>query len=143
MAEQSDSSGRRLLADSRTRLTVEFALLLLGAELMRHVAYPARLAGIGFAAAAVAWGVRAYLASRPTLRRGAPPTERGATAGPATLLFVAVGLGLAGLLLVWHAALATPLVVAYDQCRAEALTRAAEQRCTADFQEGLQQWGTR
>lgn len=123
---EAQETRRRAWSKPHVRLTIQFALLLLGAELTRTLTFPWRTAGVVFAAAAVVQGVRALLAGR-LARRAEPDVPAGT--GPVLL---AVGVAAASMLLVWHVVLIalTPVVTDQERCQGRALTRTAEQLCT-------------
>lgn len=106
---------------------VEFVLLVIGAEVCRHLDVPLRAAGVLFAGAAIVVG--SWL-----LRRRGPLRRHARSTG-----FVALGLALAGVLLIWHVALLAvqPFVGDYEQCVERALTREARQSCQDDLQNRL------
>jgi hypothetical protein len=96
----------------------ELALLVLGAEVCRHLAWPVRSAGLAFAVAAVVVGATAY--------------GRVRYAGGRWQLFaVTAGLVAAGLLVSAHLVLLLSglFLPDYEECVRRALTRGAEQAC--------------
>lgn len=121
------------MSQPHVRMTIEFALLLLGAELTRTLPLPWRAAGVLFAAAAVVQGVRALAAGRRA-RRSDPGGSAPPGVGPVLL---AVGVLLAALLLVWHVFLLvlTPVVTDQRECTERALTRTAERACEDRLQD--------
>lgn len=109
------------------RLTLQMALLLLGAELTRGLPFPWRVAGVLFSALAVVQGVRALRALRAHRKRHPDLQAFGPAGGVLVGMGVVLGVVLTLLQLVLLAAL--PLVQEQDRCRDRALTRAALERC--------------
>lgn len=127
--------GRRTLSQPHVRLSLEFALLLLGAELTRTLPLPWRAAGVLFAAAALVQGVRALRAGRRARLAdpgGSPPVGFGP-------VLLGVGVMLAGLLLVWHVVLLvlSPVVSDQQRCTERALTRTAQLSCEQQLQDRI------
>lgn len=117
----------KALEQPHVRLTLQMALLLLGAELTRGVAFPWRVAGLVFSVLAVVQGVRALRALRAHRRRH-PDVQ---AFGPAGTVLVGLGVGLGVALTVLQLVLlaALPVVQELDTCRDRALTRVALDRC--------------
>lgn len=124
------------LGQPHVRLTLEMALLLLGAELTRTLDLPWRVAGVVFSVLAVVQGVRAIRAVRAH-RRAHPDLQAFGPAGGVLLtLGVVVGVGLTllqvGLLALW------PVVREQEECRDRALTRVALERCDEALLDGVE-----
>jgi len=137
--EDSTRTGARVAAleQPHVRLTLEMALLLLGAELTRTLDLPWRAAGLVFSVLAVVQGVRALLALRAR-RRAHPDQQAFGPAGSVLLsLGIAVGVGLTvlqiALLVLW------PVVGEQEDCRERALTRSALAGCEDRLGEQLEQ----
>lgn len=139
MAEQARGTRTRLLEEPHARLTVETALLLLGAQLTRGLDLPWRVAGIVFSALALVQGVRALGALRR--HRLAHPDVQ--AMGPAGGVLLALGVAVAAALTVLQVLLlaAWPVVSERDECRDRALTRTAAQQCDDALMERLEQLG--
>lgn len=108
---------------THSRGGAECVLLLIGAEVCRHVDFPFRAAGVVFAVAAMILGV--WLMTR----RGRPARSRRLS------IVMVLGTSLAGVLLIWHVALLVfqPVIGDYERCLGQALTQQAQQSC----QDGL------
>lgn len=121
----------RSLSQPHVRLTLEMALLLLGAELTRGLAMPWRVAGLVFSVLAVVQGVRAVRAVRAH-RRAHPDLQ---ALGPAGGVLLGLGIAVAVALTLLQVVLlaAWPLVDEQDRCRERALTRVAMERCDEDL----------
>lgn len=139
MAEESTSTTGRSLDEPHSRLTLQMALLLLGAYLTYGLRLPWRAAGIVFSVLAVVQGVRAMTALRRHRRRHPDVQAMGPTGGVLLALGVAVAAGLSVLQLLLLAA--WPLVAEQDACRERALTRTADARCDDALLQRLQQLG--
>lgn len=136
MAEQAKGPTVRAFDEPHTRLTVEMALLLLGAQLTRGLDLPWRVAGIVFSVLALVQGVRAMAALRRHRREHPDVQAMGATGGVLLALGVAVAAGLSVVQLLMLAF--WPVVADQDACRDRALTRAAVERCDDALLEQLQ-----
>ena len=138
VADQARGTTRRALDEPHARLTVEMALLLLGAQLTRGLDLPWRVAGVVFSVLALVQGVRALAALRRHRRRapgraGHGPGGRraaGARAWPSRGALTVLQLVL---LAAW------PVVAERDSCRDRALTRTAAQECDDALMERLEQ----
>lgn len=139
MAEQARGTRARLLDEPHARLTLEMALLLLGAQLTRGLDLPWRVAGIVFSLLALVQGVRAMAALRRHRRDHPDVQAMGPAGGVLLVLGVAVAAGLTVLqvlmLVFW------PLVSEQDACRDRALTRTAVERCDDELVDRVQQLG--
>lgn len=121
------------------RLTLEMALLLLGAELTRTLDLPWRVAGVVFSVLAVVQGVRALRAVRAHRRAHPDVQALGPAGGVLLVLGVVVGVGLTvvqvAMLALW------PLVAEQEDCRDRALTRVALERCDDALVDRLEELG--
>lgn len=107
-------------------LLPEFLLLVLGAEVCRHLAWPVRSVGLAFAVAAVVVGVLAY--GRVRYEGGRWQT-----------FAVTVGLVAAGVLVFSHVLLLISglFLSDYEDCVRGALTRSAEQACQQQLEDRI------
>lgn len=129
----------RALDEPHARLTIEMALLLLGAELTRGLDLPWRVAGVVFSVLALVQGLRAVAALRRHRRRNPDVQAMGPAGGVLVALGVAVAAGLTVLQLLMLAA--WPLVDEQDSCRDRALTRTAVQQCDDALMDRVPQLG--
>lgn len=121
-------STRRPGEDARTSTLVRALLLLVVAGMLcLNLAFPWRLAGIGFTVAALVVGVLA-LTSADRSR-----------AARSRIVVIALGLVLAGLLLLAHLLLAAfySQVRGYERCLAGANTERAQVTCERSIRDGL------
>ncbi len=127
MTDQARGSTAAALQERHSRLTLEMALLLLGAWLTQDLPLPWRAAGVVFSLLALVQGVRAVMALRRH-RRAHPDLQ---AMGPAGGVLLALGVAVAAGLTVMQALLlaAYPVVSQQDECRDRALTRTALERC--------------
>ncbi|MFC3689383.1 hypothetical protein [Aquipuribacter hungaricus] len=139
MAEEQRSATARALDEPHSRLTLEMALLLLGAQLAWGLDLPWRVASLVFAVLSLVQGLRALAALRR--HRRANPTHQ--AMGPAGGVLVALGVAVAAAMtLVQVAMLAVwPVVAEQDSCRERALTRTAEARCDDALVDRFQRLG--
>lgn len=107
---------------------VELALLLLGAEVCRHLEWPWRTAGLAFAVGAVVAAVVVLV----RLRRTPQGPRRRVLAG-------AIGLAVAISFVLGHVflLLSGVLLREYEQCFDSALTRQARQTCEESMTQDL------
>lgn len=136
MAEQAKGSAARAFDEPHTRLTIQMALLLLGAQLTRGLDLPWRVAGLVFSLLALVQGARAIAALRRH-RRSHPDVQ---AMGPTGGVLLALGVAVAGGLTVLQVLLLAfwPVVAEQDDCRDRALTRSAAERCDDALLEQLQ-----
>jgi len=137
--QQAKGTTARALDEPHARLTIEMALLLLGAELTRGLDLPWRVAGIVFSVLALVQGVRATTALRRHRRLHPDVQAMGPAGGVLIGLGIAVAAGLTVLQVVMLAA--WPLVEEQDACRARALTRTAVERCDDALLDQVQKLG--
>ena len=139
MTEQTKGSAVRALDEPHARLSLEMALLLLGAELTRGLDLPWRVAGVVFSVLALVQGVRAIVALRRH-RRVHPDLQ---AMGPAGGVLVALGVAVAAGLTVVQVLLlvAYPLVDEQEACRDRALTRTAVEQCDDALMDRVQRLG--
>jgi hypothetical protein len=126
----------RAFDEPHARLTVEMALLLLGAQLTRGLDLPWRAAGLAFSVLALVQGVRAITALRRHRRSHPDVQAMGPTGGVLLALGVAMAAGLTVLQVLMLAF--WPVVAEQDACRDRALTRAAGDRCDDALLEQLE-----
>jgi len=139
VTEQTKGSAVRALDEPHARLSLEMALLLLGAELTRGLDLPWRVAGVVFSVLALVQGVRAIVALRRH-RRVHPDLQ---AMGPAGGVLVALGVAVAAGLTVVQVLLlvAYPLVDEQEACRDRALTRTAVEQCDDALMDRVQRLG--
>lgn len=107
-------------------------VLLVSLVVVSQLALPFRLAGIAFGLATMAIAVRSLGRVSRLRRAGARPR------GQVTL---SAGLGLAGVVtvLLLVDALAYPVAMEHQRCRADAITRTAQAECDRQAEEGTRE----
>lgn len=122
-----DPSPSEISQPRPTRGLLEFVLLLVGAEVCRHLDFPVRAVGVLFAMGAVVVAV-VMLTRLPRDAR----SQR-------TTVLLSLGTVAAAGLLLWHVGLlvVSPFFTDYERCLDLALTREAEQTCRQDLTDRL------
>lgn len=115
-----------------TRKVLHFGLLLLGVIVLMSLPFPWRVATLVVVLGAIVAGVRALLAVWRARMRG--------VLAPALV----VGVGLAGVMLVQIVGMVATwnIETTYQSCLDGAITVSAQERCTAEHQQSLEDWLT-
>ncbi|WP_182111953.1 hypothetical protein [Actinotalea sp. JY-7876] len=114
-------------ARAASRRVTHFGLLLLATLVVTSLPLPWQAAAVGFAVAAVVVGIRALMAVWRAGLRGAVVPLLGLGIGFSAVMVLSLGTMLA----LW------PLQVELEQCRRDALTISAQDRCQAEYEQSL------